>query len=117
MVIIFFMVKIAYPSYISTQAYCEETNYSMPEGYTIAGTFNPYDNKITIYVSESSPQFTKILAHELTHYIQSQEGRLSNCVEKGFSWGVFFNEIEAYLSEYGFYNKEKMQQAYINYFQ
>ncbi len=112
---ILLVVNIIYPSYLSVQLACKQ-DYELNEDYVVSGYFNPQDVQITIVVEECSPFYPKVIKHELTHFIQLDEERLYSCVKKGFSWGLFFNEIEAYLSEYGFYDQNKMNSAYSKFF-
>ena len=98
--LVFFIgINIIYPSYLSTQLACNPNFDYQEVGIKIIGSYEEKSDTITINAEEGTKEYNKTLAHELTHYRQSQEDRLYDCSEDGFSWWVFYNELEAYSVE------------------
>jgi hypothetical protein len=88
--------NIFYPAYLSVASVCfpNGAEYVESKGYTQGGQFNLTDQTITIFVPDFDGSVNR---HELCHKKQYSEGKIYTCSNMLF---MFFNEIEAYGSEY-----------------
>lgn len=93
LIILHIFTSYLYPAYISTQVDCMPVNTTINSNFVIGGQFIVENNTPSITMYNANP---KDLRHELCHYRQYQEGRLSNCNENRF-W-LYTNELECYVT-------------------